>query len=715
MTAARPNRLAGETSPYLLQHAHNPVDWYPWGREALALARAGDRPILLSVGYSSCHWCHVMARECFEDEAIAGLMNQHFICIKVDREERPDIDHLYMEAVQAMTGGGGWPLTVFLTPEGQPFYGGTYFPPEDRHGLPGFPRLLAALSEAYRDRRSQVAAVAQDLVSRLKQEPDAGPEAEALTQSVLDQAFRGVEAAFDEREGGFGPGPKFPQAPLLEFLLLCHRRTGLARPLQMLELTLQRMAAGGIYDQIGGGFHRYATDGRWLVPHFEKMLYDNALLARLYHHSWLVTGRAVYRRVSQETLDYVLREMTLPGGGFCSSQDADVNGEEGRYYLWTPGEIAGLLGAGDGRMVSRYFGVGSAAAIDGRSVLHVPPGAAAEAGSSPADVAASVTADVATDAAEVVARSRARMLEERSRRPAPARDDKVLASWNGLMLQALAEAAGAFGRPDYGEAAAASARFLVRHMMPDGRLAHSRKSPEAPGQLEGSIAPGVPGYLEASRVPGYLEDYAAVARGLVALHEITLDSGWLEKAFALTEAVLARFVSADRPGLWYDTGPDHDPLFARPRNTVDSATPCGGSSAAEMLLRASRLTGDTSQERAAAAMMLMVRDQMLSHPMASGHWLCALDLHLASPEEIVVVGRRDDPGTEALLAAVHGQYLPHRALLGWAPGTPVPPRLRDLTRGRGITDGVPTAYLCRGHQCHPPTSDAGELRRLLSV
>ncbi len=330
----------------MLQHAHNPVDWFPWGDEALARARREDKPILLSVGYSACHWCHVMERECFEDEGIARLMNEHFVCIKVDREERPDIDHVYMEAVQAMTGGGGWPMTVFLTPDGEPFYGGTYFPPEDRHGLPAFPRVLTAVSEAYRDRRSQVADVARELVSRLKQGPSVESGPQSLTEDILSDAFRAIEASFDDENGGFGPGPKFPQAPVLEFLLQYHHRTGETRALQMVGLTLDKMAAGGIYDHVGGGFHRYATDAQWLIPHFEKMLYDNALLSRVYLHAYQVTGRVVYRQIVEETLDYVLREMTHPNGGCYSSQDADVDGQEGRYYLWTPGEIRRSAGRG---------------------------------------------------------------------------------------------------------------------------------------------------------------------------------------------------------------------------------------------------------------------------------------------------------------------------------------------------------------------------------
>ncbi len=679
------NRLAAESSPYLLQHAGNPVDWYPWGEEALSRARAQDKPILLSVGYSACHWCHVMGRECFEDQGIARLMNRHFVCIKVDREERPDIDHLYMEAVQAMTGHGGWPLTVFLTPSGEPFYGGTYFPPENRHGLPGFPHVLAAVAEAYLNRRSQVTAVAQELASHLGQ----GPEAEAppgpLAESVPAQALQGLEAAFDGRHGGFGPGPKFPQAPVLEFLLQHHHRTGAARPRQMAELTLDRMAAGGIYDHLGGGFHRYATDGRWLVPHFEKMLYDNALLARLYLHAWLVMGKAGYRRVAQETLDYVLREMSSPAGGFCSSQDADTGGEEGRYYLWTPEEIGRLLGEEDGRIVSRYFGVGSGSGeIEGRSVLHLPGEAGpAGGGESRQD-----------DAEAIVARARARMLEERGRRAPPARDSKVLASWNGLMLQALAEAGGALGRPDYREAALRCGRFLAGQMMAGSRLAHSHQGPD---------------------IPGYLEDYAAVARGFLSLHEITLDQGWLEKAFDLGEAMLARFGEASQPGLLYDTEPGHGALFARPRNTADSAAPCGLSSASEVLLRLSRITGQEAHQRPATALLGLAAEQMGAHPLASGHWLCALELYLAEPEEIVVVGQAGDQKTEDLLAAVHGQYLPHRTMVGWAPDNPVSPRLLDLARDRGSIDGAPAAYVCRGRRCYPAVTAPGDLRRLLII
>jgi len=685
VSEAHTNRLANETSPYLLQHAHNPVDWYPWSDEALARARREDKPILLSIGYSACHWCHVMERECFENDDIARLMNEHFVCIKVDREERPDIDHVYMEAVQAMTGGGGWPLTVFLTANGEPFYGGTYFPPEDRQGLPGFPRVLMAVSEAYGARRSQVMDIAQDLVSRLKQSPrvESGPE--PLTEDILAGAYRALEAAFDDENGGFGPGPKFPQAPVLEFLLQYHHRTGEPRALSMVELTLDKMAAGGIYDHVGGGFHRYATDARWMIPHFEKMLYDNALLSRLYVHAYQVTGKADYRRTAQETLDYVLREMTAPAGGFYSSQDADVDGEEGQSYLWTPDGIAEVLGDEDGRLVSRYFGIESEGNFERGSVLHVPKdlaGFASETGVCPADIE------------RVMARSKPKLMEARKRRPRPGRDDKVLTSWNGLMLQALAEAYSAFGREDYLKAATANASFLVGGMMKADVLMHSYKD-------------------VVSQIPGYLDDYAFTIRGLLCLHEATFDQRWLQMAFDMANSMARRFGDVENLGVLYDTGPDHGTLFARPRDTADSVIPCGGSGAAEVLLRISRITGDGSYEELAGAMLGLVRDQMLTHPMASGNWLCDLDLYLSDPEQVVVLGRRGDPNTAALLMVIHGQYLPKRVLVGFQPDDPVISLAAVLTKERKMAQGHPTAYVCRRKTCHPPAADPEQLRRLL--
>lgn len=677
MTQAHTNRLAGETSPYLLQHAHNPVDWYPWGDEALGRARLEDKPILLSVGYSACHWCHVMEQECFENEDVARLMNEHFVCIKVDREERPDIDHVYMEAVQTLTGGGGWPMTVFLTPEGEPFYGGTYFPPEDRHGLPAFPRVLTAVSEAYRERRSQVVAIARDLVTRLSQVPSPDTGSQPPDEEALADACLALEQGFDNEYGGFGPGPKFPQAPVLEFLLRHHHRTREARSLQMVQFTLDRMAAGGIYDQIGGGFHRYATDGRWLIPHFEKMLYDNALLSRLYLHAYQVTGNAAYRRIVEETLDYVLREMTAPSGGFYSSQDADVDGQEGRYYLWTPGEIIDVLGEGDGRSLVRYFGLGGGGDFEGGSVLHVPGGLVGEA-----------------SAPTVIARAKCKLLAARERRTKPGRDEKVLASWNGLMLQALAEASAVLCREDYLRAAEANASFLLSSMVRENVLMHSSKD-------------------GASRIPGYLEDYAAVTLGLLRLHEAGLEQRWLQAAFGLANAIVQRFGDEKNPGLLFDTAADQGRLFTRPRETSDSVKPCGGSSAAEVLLRVSRVTGDASQQRFAAAMLGAIGNQMTSYPLASGNWLCVLDLQLSDPEEIVVVGGREDPDTSALIDAIHGPYLPNKVLVGVQPDGPVSPLTGRLTGGRASAAGRAAAYVCHRRTCHAPIVDPDELRRVL--
>ena len=496
-----PNRLIDETSPYLLQHAHNPVDWYPWGEEALGRAKAEDRPILLSVGYSACHWCHVMERESFEDPRIADLMNAEFVCIKVDREERPDVDSIYMGAVQAMTGRGGWPMTVFLTPEGKPFYGGTYFPPEDRHGIPGFPRVLASIANAYRQERGEVVLATERLLQQMRAMATAGRGVEPLTADVLAEAFAGISKDFDPKYGGIGLQPKFPQPMTYEFLLRYHLRTGDVRALEMVGTTLDRMAMGGIYDQIGGGFHRYSTDTYWLVPHFEKMLYDNALLVRLYLHAYQITRKPLYRRVVEETLDYVLREMTDPAGGFYSAQDADSEGEEGKFFVWRPEEIAEVLGEEDGALVSRYYGVTTVGNFEGRSILNVAPEAAD-------DMERAGIAGERLDA--LLRRARAGLMEARSRRVPPERDDKVLTSWNGLMLAAFAEAAAVLDRDDYGRVAEKAASFLSESLRsgrqaashPQGRRVQAaglsgglrvpdRRSPRpARGDFPGPLAPG---------------------------------------------------------------------------------------------------------------------------------------------------------------------------------------------------------------------------------
>ena len=532
-----PNRLTDETSPYLLQHANNPVDWYPWGPEALERAAAEDKPILLSVGYSACHWCHVMERESFENDDIARQMNDSFVSVKVDREERPDIDSIYMTAVQAMTGRGGWPMTVFLTPDGKPFYGGTYFPPEDRGGMPGFPRVLEAMANAYRQDRGSIDSATESLLEQMRRVSTFAPRGDRLVApGDLARAFAGLASQFDDRHGGLGMEPKFPQPMVYEFLLRYYARTGDLQALRIVELTLERMALGGIYDQLGGGFHRYSTDAFWLVPHFEKMLYDNALLVKLYLHAYQATGKPLYRRVVEETLAYVTREMTDPSGGFYSAQDADSEGEEGKFFVWRPEQTVKILGRADADAVNRYYGVTGVGNFEGRSILHVTeglPDLARELG---------MTEEELTT---VIDRSRATLLQERDLRIKPGLDDKVITSWNGLMMGAFAEAAAVLDRPDYAAVAARNAAFLLDALRRGGRLLRSYKDGRAGGQ-------------------GFLEDYAFVVSGLLSLHEATFEERWLREAIALARDMVALFGDAEQEGVFYDTASDHEKLIVRP-------------------------------------------------------------------------------------------------------------------------------------------------------
>ena len=670
-----PNRLIDETSPYLLQHAHNPVDWYPWGEEALERARREDMPILLSVGYSACHWCHVMERESFEDAEIAALMNDNFICIKVDREERPDIDSIYMTAVQTLTGQGGWPMTVFMTPDGKPFYGGTYFPPEDRGGLPAFPRLVEALASAYRTRRGDVARTTSQLVQRMKQLSGGMSGVEPLTVDVLQSARRAVAGQFDGRHGGVGLQPKFPQPMTYEFLLRHHARTQDAESLEMVELTLTRMAEGGIYDQIGGGFHRYSTDTYWLVPHFEKMLYDNALLARLYLHAFQVTGDPLYRRIVEETLDYMTREMTDPAGGFYSAQDADSEGVEGKFFVWRPEEVIDLLGKDEGELFNSYYGVTRKGNFEGRSILHVASGRSAARGMSE------------EESQSTLRRWKKRVLAARSERVAPGLDDKVLTSWNGLAMRAFAEAGAAFGRSDYVEKANTNAKFILETLVRDGRLLRTYRNGEA-------------------KLNGYLEDYAFLIDGLLSLHEATLDGRWLDESVSLGEAMVDLFWE-ESEGRFYDTGRDHEELVLRPRDYTDNATPCGSSMAADVLLRLAVITGDSEHERRAVTSLRSVRELMSRFPTGAGHWLGALDFYLSTPKEIAIVGGAGDADTTALLSEVSRRYLPNRVLVGSAgvetrSGVP-------LLEDRGRVDGKPTAYVCENYACNLPVTEPAAL------
>ncbi|HJQ73595.1 MAG TPA: thioredoxin domain-containing protein [Gaiellaceae bacterium] len=620
------NRLAQETSPYLLQHADNPVDWHPWGEEALDRARAEGKPLLVSIGYSACHWCHVMERESFADQATAAVMNELFVNVKVDREERPDVDAVYMDAVAALTGQGGWPLTVFLTPDGEPFFGGTYFPPEPRHGLPSFQQVLRAVAETYREQPDAVAAQAERLVDAVRRSAEAEQSHEPLTEALLAGAARLSLTQLDRRWGGFGHAPKFPPASALEFLL----RRG---ELDAVRLTLDGMAAGGMYDLVGGGFHRYSVDAQWLVPHFEKMLYDNGLLVPPYLHAWVLTGDERYREVAERTLEYMLRELRLPDGGFASSQDADTDGVEGLTYTWTAEEGA------PAELLQPFE--------HGRSILR----------------------------GELDEDTRARLLAIRQDRPQPALDDKVIASWNGLALAALAE----------------GARLLAS----DKLLQAARELGEllAADPLWRTMRDGRP------KFPAYLDDYANVAHGLYELHVATGDLRWLHESRRTALRAVELFGDPERGGFFL-TPADGEPLVARQKSFDDSPTPAGNSMLAFVLLRLSRIWGDDELERQAVGALRLARDRMVRVPMYFGWALCALDLHLSPPRELAIVG---DPGSDVARAALRG-FDPN-AVVAFGPADDVP-----LLEGKTLVDGKPAVYVCENFACRAPITDAAELR-----
>jgi hypothetical protein len=693
------NRLIHETSPYLLQHAHNPVDWYPWGDEAFALARAEDKPILLSIGYAACHWCHVMAHESFEDEETAALMNARYVSIKVDREERPDVDALYMEAVQALTGGGGWPMTVFLMPDGAPFYGGTYFPPRPRFGMPSFRTILERIADLYQNQRAEVEQQADEF-RRFYRQRGARPVVSHLTSvqadkqptaTIINDAADRLLSQMDAVNGGFGRAPKFPHPMGLDLLLRVHQRQvarqrddadSTADPvlLHLVRLTLDRMADGGIYDQIGGGFHRYSTDERWLVPHFEKMLYDNALLARTYLAAWQVTGEERYRRICEETLDYVLREMTGPEGGFYATQDADSEGEEGRFYIWTLAELREALGEDDAAVVALLWGVSERGNFEGRNILHharTPEEVAAERGITPDEVA------------DVEARARQRLYAVRTQRVWPSRDDKVIAAWNGLMLRAFAEVGRILGRDDYLRAAEASASFIHDHLIVDDKLRRTWRGGQA-------------------KLAAYLEDYGALANGLLSLYEADGDPRWFAQARHLADTALERFWD-DEVGGFFDTAHDHEQLIGRPRELTDGATPSGTSLICEALLRLAAFTGEARYRERAEQVLIPLAPVMAEQPSAFEHLLCGLDDLIGPLLEIAIVGPAAEPGTRALLDVINTRYLPRSVLArstadGSEGGATVP-----LLSDRGLVDGLPTAYVCQGFVCQWPVNAPEDL------
>ncbi len=676
------NQLAQETSPYLLQHAHNPVDWHPWGAEALGIARAHDRPIFLSIGYSACHWCHVMERESFENEDTAALMNTHFVNIKVDREERPDLDAIYMEAVQAMTGSGGWPMSVFLTPSGQPFYGGTYYPPQPRYGMPSFSQVLLAVSDAYKNRREDIDSQAQRLTDAIGRTASLSSGGDTLGSETLGEATGRLLQQFDQQHGGFGDQPKFPQPMTLEFAMSQYRRSGDPDVLRVAEHTLQQMAAGGIYDQIGGGFHRYSVDRIWLVPHFEKMLYDNAQLLRAYLHAWQINGRPEYRRAIDETVDYVLREMTAPEGGFYSAQDADSEGEEGKFFVWTAEEVEAVLGGEEADLLGRAYGVTPGGNFEGKTILNLKNTAAELAQQSGAPVESVV---------ERLSESRRKLFNEREKRVKPGRDDKILTEWNGLMVHALTDVGVVLGRADALDAAAKAAAFILAQMSQEnGFLFRSYKDGRA-------------------RFNAYLEDYAAFARGLVALYEATFDLRWLAEAVRLTKIMQSQFADEVRGG-FFQTGISHEQLVVRRKDFIDNAIPSGNSMAAELLVRLAKLTGNENYRAVATRIFQIMDAAMAQQPTGFGRMLTALDDLLSPSQEVAIVGALGDGRTEALLHETRRHYLPHTVLALKEPDSENP---LPLLEGRILVDGQPAAYVCENFSCKLPVTDVEALRHLL--
>ena len=672
------NRLANETSPYLAQHAENPVDWYPWGTEALERARREDKPILLSIGYAACHWCHVMAHESFEDEETARLMNERFVNIKVDREERPDVDSIYMQATQAMTGHGGWPMTVFLTPDTAPFYTGTYFPPEDRHGIPSFKRVLAAVADAYRSRRSGVEETAAKMRELYATATMPTRSTGALTATTLDRAYRVLAQHYDARHGGFDGAPKFPQAMTLDFLLRYWRRTGTEYALEMVASSFRRMARGGIYDHVGGGFHRYAVDATWTVPHFEKMLYDNALLSRLGVHLWQATRDPAVRQVVEETIDWVAREMTSPEGGFYSSLDADSEGHEGTFYVWTRDEVDRTLGE-TGALAAPYWGLTQEPNFEGRYVLTAPNDMSVVA----ARAGASVDA-----VAEAIREARALLAARRARRERPGRDEKILAGWNGLMLRAVAEAARVFGSEALRTLAIRNAEFLLREMVRDGRVMRSHTA-------------GV------TRIAGYLEDHASVALGLLDVYGLTFDPRWLSAAVTLADAVDHWFWD-EQVGAYFDTASDHEALLTRPRDFTDNAVPSGTSLAVDLLLRLAELLGDSARRERAARVLEASSEPLARYASAFGHLLGVADMAVHGAVEVALAGDPSADDFRELARAVGEEYVPSLVIAG---GRDV--RVGDhhiaLLEGKPPRGGHATAYVCRQYLCEEPLTDPAGL------
>ncbi len=677
------NRLIRETSPYLLQHAHNPVDWYPWGEEAFGKARSENKPILLSIGYSACHWCHVMEHESFENEAIAALMNQYFVNIKVDREERPDLDEIYMNAVQMLTGRGGWPMTVFLTPDGKPFYGGTYFPPEDRYGVPGFPRILKGVAQAYRERPEEIEKSQEQILQGLTRLAHLQESQRPFSRDILAQSAEQLSRAYDPDHGGVGGAPKFPNAGVLELFLRHYRRSREGRFLEMATHTLTEMARGGIYDHLGGGFHRYSVDEKWLVPHFEKMLYDNAQLIRVYALAFCLTREPLFKSVVEETLEYLLREMFHPEGGFYSTQDADSEGEEGKFFVWDHEEIHRLLGEETADIFGRIYDVSEFGNFEGKNILHPILNW---------EQAAKLFRRDAGEIQMLVAQAKAKLWEAREKRAKPFRDEKILTSWNGLMLSGLAEALKIGTATRALEAAEKTVRFILTRMHQEDLLLHTYKG-------------------GAARLRAYLDDYAFLIAGFLDLYEVTLDYSLLKDAARLAETMIQEFWDDAGGGFFY-TGTSHEQLISRTKPVFDGSIPSGNSVATQVLLRLYHYLGRNDCLEKAEKVLRLHYEAVEKQPFGLTQMLIALDFYLEKPKEIALLGSKREPAVRELLDRIHSIYLPNKTLQVIEPGEPSeknPP----LLQGKSQVNGKPTVFVCHNFTCSQPVTDWEQLRPLL--
>jgi len=678
------NRLINETSPYLLQHAHNPVDWYPWGEEALDHAKKENKPILLSIGYSACHWCHVMERESFENEEIADIMNSLFVNIKVDREERPDLDEIYMNAVQIMTQHGGWPMTVFLTPDLKPFYGGTYYPPTDSYGRPGFPKVMHAVAEAFNEKNTQVLEQADKLTTQLSRMSHlVDPQEHELTEELMTKAFQDYRSRFDSHYGGFGNAPKFPPSMGLPFLLRYWHHSGNANAFEMVELTLQKMARGGMYDQLGGGFHRYSTDEKWLVPHFEKMLYDNALLVVAYFEAFQSTQNIFYRDIATDTLDYILREMyDEENGGFYSTQDADSEGVEGKFFVWEPNDVEDVIGEENAKIFCEYYDITPHGNFEGENILHIQ---------TPQDVFARKIGMDQQELENLLSTSRNKLFEERKKRIKPGLDDKILTSWNGIMIRGMAMGYQLTGKSDYLTACEKSAEFVLTTLSQDnGLLLRTYRSGK-------------------SHLNAYLEDYSYFISGLIALYEASFDSRWLREAERLANIMIDQFGDENGDGFFF-TGKAHEALIVQSKSAYDGATPSGASMAIHGLLRLAKHMDNPVFHETAVDTLKLYFNQMESMPSGSGQLLCELSFLLSTPKEIAIIGEIGDKRTEELLTTLHNMYIPNK-IIGLS--DPNEENRLPLLANKPQVNGNSTVYVCENFACQTPTSNVEEFVELL--